>query len=273
MAVARTSGTLGLAVLAAIASPVAMAQSQVPVWYGGINIGQAREHFDHARMARSVLGPGFTTTSITNDNTDTGYKLYGGYRFHRNFAIEGGYFNLGKFDFRATTVPAGTLTGTMKVQGLNLDLVGILPITDRFSAFGRFGLTNARTKDSFSGTGAAAAFNTNPSKRDTNVKYGAGLQYDFNYNLGMRLEAERYRINDAVGSKGNIDLFSIGLVYRFGGMPAPAPRPAVYTPPPPPPPPAAAPPPPPPAPRVVTPEPAPQPAPQPAPLPPRRTRE
>lgn len=272
MRVARTSGTLGLAVLAAFASPLSMAQNQVPVWYGGINIGQAREHFDHDRTARSVLGPGFATTSITHDNTDTGYKLYVGRRFHRNFAIEGGYFNLGKFDFSAVTVPAGTLTGNMKVQGLNLDLVGILPITDRFSAFGRFGLTNARTKDSFSGTGAAVAFNTNPSRRDTNYKFGAGLQYDFNYNLGMRLEAERYRINDGVGNKGNIDLFSIGLVYRFGGMPAPAPRPAVYTPPPPP---AAAPPPP--APRVVTPPPAPQavpqPAPQPAPLPPRRARE
>jgi OOP family OmpA-OmpF porin len=31
----------------------------------------------------------------------------------------------------------------------------------------------------------------------------------------MRAEAERYRINDAVGSKGDIDLLSVGLVYRF----------------------------------------------------------
>ncbi len=277
MKITKTSGTLGLAALAVLASPIAIAQGQVPVWYGGINIGQAREHFDHARMARSVLGPGFAVTSTSDDSRDTGYKLYAGRRFHRNFAVEGGYFNLGKFDFTATTVPAGTLTGNIKVQGLNLDLVGILPITDRFSAFGRFGLTHARTRDSFSGTEAAVAFSTSPSKRDTNYKFGAGLQYDFTYNLGMRLEAERYRINDAVGSRGNIDLFSIGLVYRFGGMPAPAPRPAVYTPPPPapaappPPPPRAVTPPPPP--RAVTPEPVPQPQPEPAPLPPRRTRQ
>src|SRR5688572_31708675 len=58
----------------------------------------------------------------------------------------------------------------------------------------------------------------------------------------------RSRINDGVGSRGNIDLFSVGLVYRFGRPPAPAPTPAVYTPPPPPPAPRAAPPPPP---RVV----------------------
>jgi len=265
MTMARISGTLGLAAFAAIASPAAIAQNQVPVWYGGINVGQAKEHFDNGRMASSVLGPGFAITSITEDRTDTGYKLYGGYRFSRHFAVEGGYFDLGKFDFAATTLPAGTLSGNVKVHGLNLDLVGILPMTDRFSAFGRIGATYARTRDSFSGSGAAAAFSTSRSSSDANFKVGAGIQYDFNYNLGMRLEAERYRLNDAVGGKGNVDLLSIGLVYRFGGAPAPAPapRPAVYTPPPAPPPPAAAPPP---APRVVTPEPAP------APLPPRQTR-
>jgi OOP family OmpA-OmpF porin len=267
MNLTKASGALGLAALAAVASPIAMAQNQVPVWYGGINIGQAREHFDHAMMARSVLGPGFAVTGTSDDRRDTGYKLYAGYRFHRNFAVEGGYFNLGKFDFTATTVPAGTLSGNIKVQGLNLDLVGILPITERFSAFGRFGLTRAETKDSFSGSGAAAFVSTSPRRRDTNYKFGAGLQYDFTYNLGMRLEAERYRINDAVGSRGNIDLFSIGLIYRFGGAPAPAARPAVYTPPPAPPPAA----PPPPRPQVVAPPPQPQPQ-QPEPLPPRRTR-
>jgi OOP family OmpA-OmpF porin len=93
------------------------------------------------------------------------------------------------------------------------------------------------------------------------------LQYAFTENVAMRLEAERYRINDAVGNKGDVDLFSIGLVYRFGGKtPEPAPRaaapqpvavapalkPVVAPPPPPPPKPVAVTPPPPPAPKKVT---------------------
>jgi OOP family OmpA-OmpF porin len=45
----------------------------------------------------------------------------------------------------------------------------------------------------------------------------------------MRLEAERYRINDAVGHTGDIDLLSVGVVYRFGAKPMAA---AVITPPP-----------------------------------------
>jgi OOP family OmpA-OmpF porin len=266
MKLARASGTLGLAALAVIGSPFAVADDSG--WYGGVNVGQSRAKIDDAKITSSLLGAGLNTTSITENNRDTGYKLYGGYKFNRNFAVEGGYFDLGKFKFTAntaTTVPAGTLDGSIKLNGLNLDAVGILPITQRFSAFGRVGLNVAEAKDSFAGTGLVNVLRPNPSKRDTNYKFGAGLQYDFTDSLGMRLEAERYRVNDAVGNKGDVDLVSVGVVYRFGAKTqapapraepvaaAPAPQPVVV---PPPPPPAVAPPPPPPprppVPRKVT---------------------
>jgi OOP family OmpA-OmpF porin len=82
------------------------------------------------------------------------------------------------------------------------------------------------------------------SKDAFNYKFGAGLQYDYTTHIGLRLEAERYRIDDAVGNKGDIDLFSLGLVYRFfGDAPVPVvavaalppPAPVVMPPPPPPP--------------------------------------
>jgi OOP family OmpA-OmpF porin len=262
MKIARASGTLGLVALAVIASPFAVADDSG--WYGGVNIGQSRAKIDDARITSGLLGGGFTTTSINDDNRDTGYKLFGGYKLNRNFAVEGGYFDLGKFGFTATTVPAGTLSGNIKLRGLNLDAVGILPIAEKFSAFGRAGLNYAEARDSFTGTGLVNVLNPNPSKRDTNYKFGLGVQYDFTESLGMRVEAERYRINDAVGNKGDVDLVSVGLVYRFGGKtPAPAPRaaapervaaapapqPAAVTPPPPA---VTPPPPPPPAPRKVT---------------------
>ena len=252
MNLVRASGTLGLAALAAIASPLAVADESG--WYGGINIGRTRANIDDERITSSLLGVGLATTSITDSDRDTGYKLFGGYKINRNFALEGGYFDLGRFGFTATTVPPGTLDGSIRLKGLNLDAVGILPISEKFSAFGRVGMNYAQARDSFSGTGLVNVTNPNPSKREANYKYGAGLQYDFTESLGMRLEAERYRINDAVGNKGDVDLFSVGLIYRFGAKtpapaprvvaPAPAPQLAAVTPPPPPPPPAVAPPPP-----------------------------
>jgi OOP family OmpA-OmpF porin len=228
--------TLGLLAFAALSSQFAMAQtgaggaagagagatmgsqySGAPDagWYGGLGIGRSSASIDNARITSNLLGSGFATSSISNDDTDTGYKLFAGYKFNRNFALEGGYFDLGRFGFTATTVPAGTLNGSIKLSGINLDAVGILPINERFSAFGRVGVNYAEASDSFSGTGAVSVPNSNPSKREANLKFGGGLQYDFNRSLGMRLEAERYRINDAVGSKGDVDLLSVGLVYRF----------------------------------------------------------
>lgn len=223
---ARATGKLGLLALAVIASPFAMADDSG--WYGGASIGQSRATIDDARITSGLLGGGFSTTLITDEDRDLGYKIFGGYQFNKNFALEGGYFDLGKFGFTATTVPAGTLSGNIKLRGINLDAVGILPITEKFSVFGRVGANYAEATDSFTGTGLVSVRNPNPSSRDTNLKLGLGLQYAFTESLAMRAEVERYRIDDAVGNKGDVDLVSVGLIYRFGGKtPAPTPRAAV----------------------------------------------
>ena len=242
--IAKTAGTLGLMGCAVMNSPLAVADDSG--WYAGANIGQSRAKIDDARITAQMLVAPTTAVSIIDDNRDTGYKLFGGYRYNKSVAVEAGYFDLGQFGFTATTAPAGTLTGKIKLKGLNLDAVGTLPLTEKFSALGRLGLNYAQTRDSFIGTGAATVLNPNPSKNQINYKLGAGLQYDLTQSLGMRVEAERYRINDAVGNRGDVDMYSLGLVYRFGvEKPAPAPRaaepepvaapkPVVVAPPPPP---------------------------------------
>lgn len=225
MKLTRISGRLGLAAIAVVTSQFAVADDLG--WYGGANVGRSAATIDDARITSGLLSRGLTTTSIIDQDRSTGGKIFGGYQFNRNFALEGGYFDLGKFGFAATTVPAGTLTGNIRLQGWNLDAVGILPVTEKLSVLGRVGVTNARARDSFSGTGAVNVpySSANPSQRDTNYKFGVGVQYAFNDALAMRVEAERYRVNDAVGNKGDVDLVSVGLVYRFGAkVQAPAPR-------------------------------------------------
>ena len=212
----KTSGTLGLAILAVLASSNALAAE--PGFYGGINVGQSMATIDDERITSNLLSQGFTGVSIADDDRDVGFKIFGGYQINRYFAIEGGYVNLGEFGYTATTTPAGTMTGNIELQGVNLDVVGILPFTEKLSAFARAGVLYAEAKDTFTSTGLVINTNPNPSKRDTNYKFGVGLQYDITEKLGMRLEAERYRIDDAIGNKGDIDLASIGLVYRFGPL-------------------------------------------------------
>lgn len=249
--------SLSLLTLALFGHPLASAQSTG--WYAGANAGRTGAEIDDPRITSGLQAQGFTTTSIVDRDRSTGFKLYGGYEFSPHFALEGGYFDLGKFGYTANTLPAGTLNGEMRVRGLNLDLVGTLPLTGKLSALGRVGVNYARAKDQFSGTGAVAVSNPTASKSQANVKYGVGLNYAFSEAVAMRLEVERYRVNDAIGNKGDIDMVSVGLVYRFGGpspqpvriaaAPAPmvvqaAPAPIVVQappPPPPPPPPAPAP--------------------------------
>ncbi|MEO9038550.1 MAG: outer membrane beta-barrel protein [Gallionella sp.] len=207
----NTAGALGLVGCVVMSSAFAADDT---FWYAGGNIGQSRAKIDDARI--SPLLPGAT---ISDDNKGNAFKLFGGYQFNRNFAVEGGYFNLGEFGYTATTAApalAATLNGKIKLQGLNLDAVGMLPMGDKFSVFGRVGMQYAQAKDTFTSSGAAPTpANPNPSKNALNYKVGVGAQYDFNRSLGMRIEAERYRIDDALNNKGDINMYSLGLVYRF----------------------------------------------------------
>ena len=257
---AQAAGKLSLVSLAILAGGIAWADG--PGWYVGANVGPSTAKIDDAKITSGLLGSGFSSVTIADEDRDRGYKVFGGYQLNKNFSVEGGLFDLGSFGFRAATVPAGNLNGNIRLRGLNLDLVGTLPLGDRFSVFGRVGANYTETRDNFSGSGAVGVYNPNPSAHEVNPKIGLGLQYAFNDTWAMRAEVERYRINDATGNKGDIDLVSVGLVYRFGGKtPTPvAATPAPYYPPvavaEAPPPPVVAPPPPPriapPVPRKVT---------------------
>lgn len=263
---------ISLALLGASTSGHVLAQwatngtQWAPHGYVGANIGRTEADFHEAIR---VTPP--TALALTGEDDDeTAYKLYGGYRFSRMFAVEGGFFDLGRYSYRYGNA-FGTFAGDTRFRGVNLDLLAMLPIWDRFSAFGRIGATYTWAETNGVGTGIV----TGPTSRDQNewgVKYGAGVEYAFSPALAVRAEWERYRLEDPVRNRGHVDMASIGLVYRFGGTaPAPTrvvapppPPPRVVTPPPPPPPRVV---PPPPPPRIVTPPPPPPPPPAPAPAP------
>jgi len=226
----RAVQALGLMGLAAFGlQPAAAADSG---WYLGAGIGQSRAKINDSRITTDLQGQGLSVTSIQDDDRGVGWKLFGGYKFNKNFAVEGGYFNLGEFGYTANT-NNGSQVATIKAQGANLDAVGILPITERFSALARAGLTYTSAKDTFANTGGVTAPSGSPSKSEGNYKLGLGVQYDLTKSLALRGEWERYRINDAVGNDGVAQMLTIGLVYVFGAekaapkaaAPAPAPQP------------------------------------------------
>ncbi|MGZ5198993.1 MAG: OmpA family protein [Telluria sp.] len=206
----------------AIAAPVATDSTFInpdwanSAWYMGAGVGQSRATIDDARLTRSLTANGAAMTSFTTDERDLGYKLFVGKQLNRYLSVEAGYFDLGKFSFDAATSGNGTLHGESGFRGVNVDLVGQLPLSERFSLLGRAGMQYAKTSTHFSGNRLNAVTGPNASDKNWNNKLGVGLEYKLSEALAVRAEAERYRLNDAVGNRGNVDLLSVSMLYKFG---------------------------------------------------------
>ncbi len=198
-------------------------------WYIGAGIGKTRANIEDTNLKNALSANGAVITSYNQDHKGTGGKLYIGKQLNQYFAIEGGLFDLGKSSFNATTTGGGVLNGETRFRGVNLDLVGQLPLSQRFSVLGSVGMNYAKASSHYTGNRLFAVSDANPSERKLNGKVGLGLEYKFTEALAMRAEVERYRVKDAVGARGNVDMASLNLVYKLG---RPAAKPVVYTPPP-----------------------------------------
>lgn len=201
--------------LAGVALP-AVAQDQ-DGWYLGAGGGAARASIAEDEITADLMNSGYQVTEFDADENDSGYKIFAGYQFNEHFALEGGYFDLGNYSYDATTSPAGMKSGQLDLNGWNLDLIGLLPLSERASLFALVGAHRSKASVHFAGTGAVNVLTPNYAKTTTDYKLGVGYQYQMTERFGLRLAAERYRMDDAVGNDGDLDLYSLSLLYRFGG--------------------------------------------------------
>jgi OOP family OmpA-OmpF porin len=141
-----------------------------------------------------------------------------GYQINRNFALEGGWTDLGKFDAtRQVTTPfAGSKRADWKSSGAHLDAVGILP-AGNFAAFFKLGVVKTKTKSDFSTTGTVPpAASAQETTSEINGKFGVGMSYAFTPHWAARLEYEQ--VNN-VGSRStgevNVRMWSAGITHRF----------------------------------------------------------
>ncbi len=148
------------------------------------------------------------------DDKDTAYRIFGGYKFHPNIAVEGGYSPLGE---TSASFPGGSFTA--EANAWDIVGVGSWPLGNNFSILGKLGFYNAEVK-----LGGVAS----GKKTTTDLTYGIGGQYDFNRNLGLRLEWNRYaKVKAPEGTaaipggtvsfsgESDIDVLSVGALWRF----------------------------------------------------------
>jgi OmpA-OmpF porin, OOP family len=215
---------LGLLALSLLSSSAALAADEG--WYVGGNYGETRGDVIDSRIIDALIGSGYSTQSLNDDEDDRGYKLFAGYQMNENIALEGGYFSLGKFRYQAEMDLLAVVRGDTSTDGINLDLVGLRPVTERVSVFARAGAVYVQSRERRWETGPVINRYDHDRENDLSYKFGEGIQYAVTDALALRLEGERYRIDDLGGSKTNIDMFSVGMVYSFGTTAAVASVPA-----------------------------------------------
>jgi OOP family OmpA-OmpF porin len=185
---------LGLTSAIAVAVP---ASAQDTGFYVGASIGQS----EAGETCTGVAGPG-----VSCDDKDTAWRILAGYQFNRNFAAEFGYTDLGE-------VSASGPGGSVSVETTAWELVGVglLPLVDKFSAYGKIGLYRAETDATVNVPGFASA-----SESNTDLTFGIGARYDFTRNLGVRAEWQRYQdVGGGDIGEDDVDVISIGVVWKF----------------------------------------------------------
>lgn len=166
-------------------------------FYAGGGIGRSKMHDACAQLPAGE----------SCKDTGTAWKAFLGYQFHRNFAAEAAYVDLGK------ATASGLFSAEGKSNGFDVAAVGIAPIADRVSLFGKIGIYRLDTKISGSVTGLSIT----ESQSNSDLTFGGGAQLALTQALAVRGEWQRYsRVGgDNVGGKSDIDILGVSALYRF----------------------------------------------------------
>ncbi len=206
--------SIALGVALSLASSVVLAQKQVErgLYVGGA-VGQGMVQFSDSFLSINTSAP----TSFSKDETDTAWKLFGGYRIHRNIGVEGGYTDFGKFSATRSTLTGGA-SATVAIKGWHLQAMGILPLRD-FDLFLKAGGVYATVETAKSVRGSvvfAPGAERNPKNSSFAFLGGIGAAYNFTKSFSVRAELEATSDvgNDSTG-KGPVAMISIGGAYKF----------------------------------------------------------
>jgi OmpA-OmpF porin, OOP family len=223
---------LTLVLSAATAAP-ALAQTG---FYVGATAGESLYHESRSEADATVFdafdSSGLTVVSGSShiDKSDLAFGGLVGYRFIPGFAVEAGYLDLGKLEYKFSGtvsgfVPRGpslflhpaTANLTAKAKGPTLAALGILPLSPSWDVYGRLGLIFSKVTLTADITVETLPGSDSESANSVDTFVGIGTAWHVGNNVALRAEYTRL---PNVGDKDktgetNIDLFSLTLTYSF----------------------------------------------------------
>jgi OmpA-OmpF porin, OOP family len=185
-------GLSGLAVLSLLAGAAAQAEIR-PGFYAGVGVGSGTIEVDGVE-------------DFDFDESDTAFKIFGGYSFNENFAVELTYLDGGAPEM-TVSAPGVTASLEFEASGLSAAVLGRLPLADSFAIFGKVGLTSYDLEATGRINGEEFFSGKDSSEE---ITYGIGGSFSFGPSFEMRAEYEMGAINDA-----DYSLFSVSGLFRF----------------------------------------------------------
>jgi OmpA-OmpF porin, OOP family len=179
-------GLTALAALALMAATAAQADTQ-PGFYAGAGIGSTKVGDDNLSGV---------------DDSDTGFKIFGGYTFTENWGVEVSYF-----DFGEASVSAGNSSASVGITGLSASAVGRLPVNDMFAVYGKLGFASYDVDLDFNNVPGFGSGHLSDS--DSDLIYGVGGALSFGGNFEARLEYEALNVD------GDASMISVSGLFRF----------------------------------------------------------
>ena len=218
---------------------ISKAFATIPGPYIGGQLGWADLHQGdyiashlNSLFEKAVPSLSIDSLNILYINTGLAGRVFLGYQFNSYFAAEVGYYRFTQLDVNTKldidviilkqnfTLPTSLSTrATVRTEALDLVAKGILPLTDKFSIYGKLGLAYLNVIGKVSLSVNSPLLNTslsgNPSLNLVYPTFGIGANYDLTQHISTDLSWNRIqRLNSHLFP--STDFISLGLIYRFG---------------------------------------------------------
>ncbi|MBU3725334.1 MAG: porin family protein [Burkholderiaceae bacterium] len=198
--------TAGLCLLAS--SALAQSAPEKNPFYLGLSGGQTK-------IDTGVTG---LTGTATLDETDTGFKIFGGLKIDSIWGAELQYVDFGKASLKGNNGDRFNYQGTqyqftsnnvdvsLKAKSYGVSMLAGYDVSKMFRPFAKVGLHHWKSTESVNSNAGGASL----SDSGTDLFYGVGVQFSFTDRVAARLEAEQYKFDS-----DKVQLISAGLTVSF----------------------------------------------------------